>query len=112
MLRMNAKVIKVTKNRIEKEWEPVEEEGAVLFHHKLESVDFSKDNWLILARDRYILNDIEDECRSRGLWYEKIERKDAVKPIPQRMFDAIVGWKALSDGEAIDKKTLKKIIYY
>ena len=105
-------IIKVTKNRIEKEWEPVEEEGNVLFHHKLESVDFSKDNWLILARDRYILNEIEDECRSRGLWYEKIERKTLVKPIPQRMFDAIVGWNALSNGEVIDKKMVKKIFHY
>ena len=105
-------IIKVTKNRISKEWEPVEEEGDVLFHHKLESVDFSKDKWLILARDRYILNNIEDVCRSRGLWYEKVERKDATKPIPQRVFDAIIGWKALSNGEAIEKKMIKKIFHY
>ena len=105
-------IINITKNRIQKEWEPTEEEGLVKYHQNVESVDLFEGNWLILGRDKFILSKLEEECRNQGLWYEKQEFKKTVRPISQRMFDAIIGWNSLSDGEMIDKKTIKKIFYY
>ena len=105
-------IIGVTKNRIEKVWEPQEEEGKVKYHQSIDSVDLSKGNWLLLGRDKFILNKLEEECRNQGLWYEKQEYKNIVKPIAQRMFDAVIGWNDLVNGEMIDKKTIKKIFFY
>ena len=105
-------IIGVTKNRIEKVWEPQEEEGKVNYHQSIDSVDLSKGNWLLLGRDKFILNKLEEECRNQGLWYEKQEYKNIVKPIAQRMFDAVIGWNDLVNGEMIDKKTIKKIFFY
>ena len=105
-------IIGVTKNRIEKKWEPQEEEGKVNYHQTIESVDLSKGEWLLLGRDKFILNKLEEECRNQGLWYEKQEHKNIIKPIPQRMFDAVIGWNDLVNGETIDKKTIKKVFFY
>ena len=105
-------IIGVTKNRIEKVWEPQEEEGKVKYHQSIDSVDLSKGNWLLLGRDKFILNKLEEECRTQGLWYEKQEYKNIVKPIAQRMFEAVIGWNDLVNGEMIDKKTIKKIFFY
>jgi len=105
-------IIKATKNRIEKTWEPREEDGAVKYHQKIDSIDFSKGNWLLLGRDKFILNKLEEACRDQGLWYEKQEHKNIVKPIAQRMFEAVIGWNNLMDGETIDKKIIKKIFFY
>jgi len=105
-------IIGVTKNRIKKVWEPQEEEGKVKYHQSIDSVDLSKGNWLLLGRDKFILNKLEEECRTQGLWYEKQEYKNIVKPIAQRMFEAVIGWNDLVNGEMIDKKTIKKIFFY
>lgn len=105
-------IIGSAKNRIQKQWEPREEEGLVSYHQTFESVDLSCGNWLILGRDKFILNKMEEECRNQGLWYEKQEYKKTTRPIPQKMFDAIISWDALSDGEMISKKEVKKIFFY
>jgi len=105
-------IIGVTKNRIEKKWEPQEEEGKVNYHQTIESVDLSQGKWLLLGRDKFILNKLEEECRNQGLWYEKQEHKNIIKPIPQRMFDAVIGWNDLVNGEMIYKKTIKKVFFY
>ena len=105
-------IISITKNRIEKEWEPREEEGLLKYHQTIESVDLSVGNWLILGRDKFILNKLEEACRNQGLWYEKQEFKKNVRPIPQRMFEAVIGWNELVEGNPVDKKTIKKIFYY
>jgi DNA helicase-2/ATP-dependent DNA helicase PcrA len=105
-------IIRVTKNRIEKVWEPQEELGKVKYHQNIESVDLSKGEWLLLGRDKFILNKLEEECRNQGLWYEKQEYKNIVKPIAQRMFDAVIGWNELVNGEMVDKSIIKKIFFY
>ena len=105
-------IITVTKNRIQKEWESQEEEGVLKYHQNIQSVDLSTGNWLLLGRDRYVLNNLEQECRNQGLWYEKQEHKNIVRPISQRMFDAVIGWSDLMKGEMIDKKTIKKVFFY
>ena len=105
-------IIKITKNRIPKEWEPREEDGVVKYHQRIDSIDFSKGNWLLLGRDKFILNKLEEECRDQGLWYEKQEHKNITKPIAKRMFDAIIGWTDLMEGKMVDKKMIKKIFFY
>ena len=105
-------IITVTKNRIQKEWDSQEEEGVLKYHQNMQSVDLSTGNWLLLGRDKYVLNNLEEECRNQGLWYEKQEHKNIVRPISQRMFDAVIGWSDLMKGEMIDKKTIKKVFFY
>ena len=105
-------IIGVTKNRIQKTWDPQEENGVVKYHQTIDSIDFSKNNWLLLGRDKFILNKLEEACRNQGLWYEKQEYKNIVKPIAQRMFDAVIGWHELAKGEMVDKKTIKKVFFY
>ena len=43
-------------------------QGSLQFHDDLKDVNMSSGNWLVLARTRFMLNDIEDEMRERG-WY-------------------------------------------
>ena len=105
-------IIHLAKNRIEKTWKPREEDDVLKYHQTIESVELSKGNWLLLGRDKFILDKLEESCRSQGLWYEKQEKKNIIKPIPQRMFDAVVGWTDLRNGKTVDKKIIKKIFFY
>ncbi len=105
-------IIGVTKNRIQKTWDPQEENGVVKYHQTIDSIDLSKNNWLLLGRDKFILNKLEEACRNQGLWYEKQEYKNIVKPIAQRMFDAVIGWHESAKGEMVDKRTIKKVFSY
>jgi DNA helicase-2/ATP-dependent DNA helicase PcrA len=109
------RIISPVKNRIPKEWEPKDEEGVLKYHTKIQGVDLSEGEWLLLARDKYILAEhIEKWCKDIGLWYVKKDKmtKSWKKPLSKKLFDAYEGWNALVAGESIDKKTIKKIFFY
>ena len=68
------KIITRTKNRREKKWQPREKEGTVNFHTSYEHIDMSSGEWLVLARNNYSLNAIEDFLKITGVFYQRNER--------------------------------------
>ena len=85
-------VTRIGKRR-EKEWNPRDVEGEVKFHAYPEGVHMNEGKWLVLSTCGYMLNDIEEDLRYRGLPYS-LYGKPAVK---QSLLKAIDAWKKLND---------------
>lgn len=66
------KLSKTIDKRNIKEFKSTKEKGRIDFINSLEEIDFSKDTWLILVRNTYMLNPIIEHLRMEGFFYESI----------------------------------------
>ena len=101
-------IIKRVSNRRYKEWAPRDHEGSLRFHDDIKDVDMSSGNWLVLARTRFMLNDIEDEMRERGWYFE-----NRFKAMPEKdAAAAAADWEAGRNGQPLHYKQVEKIFSY
>jgi len=103
----NSLIKRVSKRR-SKFWKPLPREGKLVWHSSLEHVDMSEGEWLILARNNYLLNQAESQCRLEGFFYKRNNRKG----VTDNLLDAIVSWEALRKGETVPVSQVKKIYRY
>ena len=68
----------------------------------------SEGEWLLLARNNYLLNPIEEYLKTVGVLYER-NHKISVR---QRLLDAIRGWEMLRKGQAVPLDVVKNIYYF
>ncbi len=106
--KLSQQIIKRNKFRREKEWLARETKGSVSFHTSAEHIDLSKGEWLILARNNYLLNSIEEYLKLVGVLYERNQRVS----VRQKLLNAIRGWEMLRKGQAISLDTVKSIYYF
>jgi hypothetical protein len=66
------------------------------------------ENWLIMARTNYLLDEIERDIRLQGLFYKRNNRL----PISQKLLNATAAWKKLNGGERIELTEVKDIYSY
>ena len=92
--------------RREKQWKPKREEGTILFHTVPDSIDMSKGDWLILARNSYLLDDIENQCRREGFVYERGGKRS----VSIKNLDTIKAWEELRKGGECEAKEAENII--
>lgn len=64
-------IVKRIRNRRHKTWIPREEEGSVTYHNSFEHIDISDGDWLFLARNNYLLNNVEQHLRTNGYFFTK-----------------------------------------
>ena len=60
--------------------------------------------WLILARDRYRLDKLEEDLKIEGVYYERNDETS----INKRIHQAILAWEDVRKGKAIDIKSVKR----
>ena len=101
-------VIKRVKERRPKEWIPREEEGSIQYHRSYEHIDFSEGEWLVLARNNYLLNNVQNHLRTLGYLYQ---RQNALS-VSEKLLLAIRGWEMLRNGEAVSFDRVKAIYSY
>ena len=63
-------IINRIKNRIDKSWKPKVHEGSLSRYEEFEQIDMSSGEWLVLARTKYMLNELENHIYQNG-WYYK-----------------------------------------
>ncbi|OUT52589.1 MAG: hypothetical protein CBC24_06970 [Candidatus Pelagibacter sp. TMED64] len=97
------------KSRINKEFKPQEDKGDVRYYLDPEDVDISKDNWYLLARNGYMLNQLENICIKNGYPYSILGRRS---PLNAEALQAIRLWTRLSKGESIVGSGIKLIYKY
>tara|TARA_R110002051_G_scaffold213232_1_gene278201 strand:+ start:53 stop:1552 length:1500 start_codon:yes stop_codon:yes gene_type:complete len=98
-------IITRTKNRRKKKWLPRKEEGTLTFHSSYEHVDLSEGEWLILARNNYSLNAVEEYLKLTGVFYQRKERYSVRKVL----LEAIVAWEALRKDKKVSLKQVKRV---
>ena len=84
-LAMN--IINRVRNRINKDWQPKTNEGSLHRHFDVDSVDMSKGEWLVLARTKHMLKEIEDTLYRKGLYYETKNKRNYEKDLQESATD-------------------------
>jgi len=101
-------IIKRVSNRRYKEWAPRNHQGSLKFHDDVKDVDMSSGEWLILSRTRHMLEDIEDEMKERGWYFEnrfkKMPEKDAA--------EAAADWEFALKGQPLNYEQIQRIYSY
>ena len=98
-------IIKRVSNRRYKEWAPRDHQGSLRYHDDVKDINMSSGNWLVLTRTRHMLEDVEDEMRERGWYFEnrfkRMPEKDAA--------DAALKWEHLRQGQLMSGKEIESI---
>jgi superfamily I DNA/RNA helicase len=101
-------IINRIKHRINKTWHPKTNEGSLHRHFDIDSVNMSSGEWLILARTKYMLREIEDNLHRKGLYYETRHKRNYEKDLQEAATD----WEHLRQGQLLNYKQIEKIYSY
>jgi superfamily I DNA/RNA helicase len=96
------------KNRIDKKFLPRDARGILDFRASMEDVDLSKDDWLLLFRNRYLAKEAVEHCRREGFYYdcflESAKGSEAIK--------AAFAWEDLRHGKTVHDDNISLIKSY
>ena len=95
-------------NRLKKEWQPKTTEGKLSYYNEFRNIDFSSGKWLVLARTKYMLNELEDTLYKKGLYYKNKFKKG----YEQDLHEAITDWEKLRTGKDISGDCIQRIASY
>jgi DNA helicase-2/ATP-dependent DNA helicase PcrA len=101
-------IINRIKHRIDKTWQPKTNEGSLHRHFDVDSVDMSSGEWLVLARTKHMLKEVEDTLYRNGLYYETRHKRSYEKDIQEAAQD----WEHLRQGQLLSYKQIEKIYGY
>ena len=102
------KMVGKISNRLHKEWKPRTETGLLSYHNEFQNIDMSSGKWLVLARTRYMLNDLENVLYSNGLYY----RNKFKKAYERDLYEAVIDWESLRKGINLNGEQVKRIASY
>ena len=102
------KLIKRIEDRVDKEWTARDEKGQVNIHPVEQLQKMKEGEWLILARDRYRLDKLEEDLKIYGYFFERGDRTS----INKRVHEAILAWEDIRRGKALDVKRVKSFYNY
>ncbi|MCK5603168.1 ATP-dependent helicase [Candidatus Pacearchaeota archaeon] len=94
--------------RVAKKWVPNESGGTVTKHPYLDSVNITEGEWLILARNKYLLSQLETMARQSGVHYST----RAGSAINKTHLRAIIDWEHLRKGARIPTDRVQIIYNY
>ena len=100
-----SRIVTRIQNRLPKEWRPKTQRGLLSYYDDFEQVSMKKGNWLVLARTRFMLNDLEDQLYSQGLYYENKFKTNN----EQELYLAIIDWEDLRNNKVINYEQIKRI---
>jgi DNA helicase-2/ATP-dependent DNA helicase PcrA len=80
-----------------KQWAPREDKGSVTWHSPDEGIDMAQGTWLVLARNRYLLQKWHEECVRQGYSFASL----LGEPIREKSIIAIKLWETLRKGEKL-----------
>jgi DNA helicase-2/ATP-dependent DNA helicase PcrA len=100
-------VRRVSKRR-PKFWKPRSYAGKLYWHSDIEHIDMKQGEWLILARNNYLLNQVESQCRLEGFFYKRNNRKG----VTDSLLEAILNWERLRKGKGVIASEVRKIYRY
>jgi len=102
------KIIGRVSNRLAKKWEPRTYGGTLKRYHDFEHVDMSQGEWLVLARTRYMLNELEETLYQKGLYYKNKFKKS----YEEDLHEAIIDWEKLRQGASLEYSKIEKIFSF
>ena len=103
-----SRIVNKIQNRLPKEWRPKTQRGLLSYYDDFEQVNMKQGNWLVLARTKFMLNDLEDQLYSQGLYYENKYKTNR----EQDLYTAIKDWEQLRKGQLLKYDQIERISSY
>ena len=103
-----SKIVNKIQHRLPKEWRPKTQRGLLSYYDDFEQVNMKQGNWLVLARTRFMLNDVEESLYSQGLYYENKFKTNK----EHDLYKAINDWENVRKGVSINYNQLVRIVAY
>ena len=94
--------------RRQKVWNSKDSTGTVTYHTTPDSIDMTDNTWLVLGRNSYLIDKVEEQCRREGLIYERNDRRS----VKESSLAAIQNWEKLRAGETLDALAIKKCLKF
>ena len=101
-------IINKIRNRIDKTWKPKVHEGSLSRYDEFEQIDMSNGEWLVLARTKYMLNDLEESLYRDGRYYVNKFKRTKEKELHYAAQD----WENLRRGQPLAYKEVERIYSY
>ena len=98
-------IVKGISNRRDKTWVSSKEGGGVHWHNDIDTVPLNEGNWLILARNGYMLKQVEDHCMLSGFSFA-----GRFSPLKSPTLTSIRLWESLRKGDSITFDQAKKVL--
>lgn len=95
-------------SRVHKTWLPRSHPGMVRWEASYESINMEQGDWLVLARTNYLLEGIEDHCRSEGWFFQNKQRPS----ISEKKVRGVHSWEKLRRGEDIPISELVNVLNF
>ena len=93
-------------NRLDKSWKPREADGEIFnMTYHLENIDFTKENWMILAMTNKLLDEIEQHFVRIGIRFDRKGNKILNKDVLQ----AYRTWTLLQKGEVVKEEDARNL---
>ena len=96
------------KHRYPKRYQPKDENGSVKHIARIDDIDLSEGQWLIMAQAGYILNPVAETLKSLGLLYTHKGHRS----ISARISAAVNGWEQLRKGRSITLEAARDVYSY
>ena len=96
------------KTRRPKDYKPKPDMGRVENVFQPDMHKFAHDDWLVLAQCNYMLNEICEELRQYGYYFENRGNRS----ISEKLAGALSAWQALVAGDEIDANAARNLYYY
>lgn len=105
--RLAQQIVKGITQRQEKEWKGRDEQGRVETVLDLGEVDLHDRDWLLLARHRYQLKELEKEARRQGVPYETF---DGHSSLNDDCIRAVVTYEKLRNGQNVSGSAVRQLM--
>ena len=106
-------LIKRVKNRIPKIWNSKSDEGVIKYHSTPFDTNLHEGQWLVLGRDRYTLDRVENEMKARGFFFSRLYNGESVPSVSRKRLNAINAWTDLTmRDKEIELDRVRTIYHY
>lgn len=103
---LSARVVSRIKYRVEKKWEPREEEGEVACYRRFDDINLGEEgSWMVLGATNYVLNDAHERLKREGILFER----NNMRSIGEGTVEAVYAWEALRKGKKINAAEVKEV---
>ena len=104
---LSKRIVQKISNRIPKDFEPADHEGSIYTYNSVDGrIPLDQGNWLMLARNNYLLKQFVELCRVKGYPWAQTKGKSICQGgIPQ----AIFAWETLRAGRQVALDLVKPI---
>lgn len=97
VFKLANQIVKRIHYRQDKQWRPMEREGAIHWHSNWFDVDIDKGSWTIMGRTNLIATKVANQLREDGHLFRMYDKLS----FNEDLIYAMAIWQRLSDGESI-----------